>query len=295
MTKLNVAVYAEGCMYPSSADQAVSTTISQLQQSGFKSVILSLFHIGRDYDISPTQNMGDLYYNGKLIISEGSYVGDPTWPKLINTIIGGSVEQLCASIGGGIGVLDFQTIQRIYQGNGGSFNGTNLEKNCAVLKAIFPGISIIDMDCEDTYDQPSFVAFCEMLIGLGFGITFCPYCPVGLWIDALAVLNTTHQGAVKWWNLQCYDGGQSNDPSTWADLIKQKIPAFSTDGFILASDWTAHSPNEMQAWIGRFKKESCVGGAFIWTLDQIIEKAPKDPLALMKEYVDAITTALGNV
>ena len=46
--------------------------------------------------------------------------------------------------------------------------------------ATFPAIDGIDMDCEETYDVPSFAAFCKMLIGIGFGITFCPYISDGI-------------------------------------------------------------------------------------------------------------------
>ncbi len=296
MSKLNYAVYAEGYLYPTTApaSQPVSSTISQLRQSGFATAILGLFHIGRDYSISPTQIMGDIYFNNTLIVSNGSYVGDPSWPTLINGMVGGSVQRVCASIGGG-GVMDYETIQKIYAGNGNSFAGTNMERNFVVLRKTFPSISIIDMDCEETYDQDSFVAFCQMLIGLGFGITFCPYTYQSFWTGSLAALNASNPGAVKWWNLQCYDGGMGNDPADWATAITQAIPGFSTGGFILAGDWTNDEPSGVQALMGSFKNESSVGGGFIWTLDQIIEQQPKTPLASMKAYVNAISVGLGNV
>ena len=290
MMKLNFAVYAEGCMYPASASiQPVKTTISQLQQSGFKTAILSLFHIGRDYAISPKQVMGDIYFNNTPVISKGSYVGDPIWPGLINSMIGGTVTRVCASVGGG-GVMDFETIQKIYEGNGNSFANTNLMGNFQYLRKTFPTISIIDMDCEETYDQASFVAFCQMLIGMGFGITFCPYTYQSFWTGSLAALNTSNPGAVKWWNLQCYDGGGGNDPANWATAITQAVPGFSTVGYILAGDWTNDTPSEVQALMGTFNKELCVGGGFIWTLDNIISSTTS-----MKAYVDAISVGLGNV
>ncbi|MEN8132313.1 MAG: hypothetical protein ABFS45_19470 [Pseudomonadota bacterium] len=296
MSKLNYAVYAEGCMYPATAPahQPVSTTISQLQQSGFTTAILSLFHIGRNYSISPPQIMGDIYFNDTLIISNGSYVGDSSWPGLINGMIKGTVAQVCASIGGG-GVMDFQTIQKIYASHGNSFAGTNLEQNFKVLQKEFPSISIIDMDCEEAYDQDSFVAFCQMLIDIGFGITFCPYTYPSFWTGSLAALNNSNHGAVKWWNMQCYDGGTGNDPAKWAEAITQTIPEFSTDGFILAGDWTNDDPPDVQTLMSTFTKESCVGGGFIWTLDQIIQKKPQNPLTLMKDYVDAISVGLGKI
>lgn len=287
MSKFNFAVYAEGCMYP--ASPAVKATITQLQASGFTAPILSLFHIGRDYQISPTQIMGDIYFNDTLIISQGRYVGDPAWPAMINAMLGGTVKQVCASIGGG-GVMDYETLQKIYADNGKSFDNTNLMANFQCFRKTFPAIGLIDMDCEETYDTRSFVAFCQMLAGMGFGITFCPYTYMSFWMEALAALNKSHPGAVKWWNLQCYDGGQGNDPADWANAITRAIPGFPTAGYILAGDWTNDKPAGVQALMRTFKGESCVGGGFIWTLDQIVAAGDS-----MTAYVDAISVGLGNL
>lgn len=288
MLNLNIAVYAEGCMYPApSPAQPVATTITQLQGSGFGTAIVSLFHIGRDYDITPLQIMGDIYFNTTLVISRGVYVGDPTWPGLMNGLIGGSVTKACASIGGG-GVMDFETIEKIYVNNGESFDNTNLMTCFQCFAQTFPAITIIDMDCEETYDQPSFVAFCQMLIGMGFGITFCPYTSVGFWTGSLAALNTSNPGAVKRWNLQCYDGGSGNDPGGWAAQIQRAIPGFSTTGFIVAGDWTQDFPTQVQALMTTFAQEPSVGGGFMWTLDSMIANAS------MSAYASAISAGLGE-
>lgn len=39
-------------------------------------------------------------------------------------------------------------------------------------------------------------------------------------------------------NLQCYAGGEPNDPKTWAGYIQTALPGFNIDRYILASDWT---------------------------------------------------------
>lgn len=293
--KLNFAVYAEGCMYPATAQpfNPVSTTITQLQQSGFSTAILGLFHIGRNYEIQPTQIMGDIYFNDTLIISEGFYVGDSNWPALVNGLPAGTVEQVCASFGGG-GVMDFQTIQRIYQSNGNSFSGTTMENNFKVFRQTFPVIDIVDMDCEETYDQTSFVAFCQMLAGLGFGITFCPYTNTEFWTSSLAELNSSDPGAVKWWNLQCYDGGTGNTPAMWAEAITGAIPNFSTTGYLVAGDWTNYGPSSTETLMSDFTDKSAINGGFMWTLDNMITANPKDPQSEMTAYVDAISSGLGN-
>lgn len=289
----NIAAYGEGCMYPPTATQALGTTIQQIQASGLTTVILGLMHIGRDYDISPPQITGDLYFNNTLVFSQGAYVGDPDWinptsTDNINQLIGGSVTQVEMSVGGG-GVMDFETLQRIYQDNNNSFAGTNVQQNFVALKQVLPVVSIIDMDCEETYDQASFVAFCQMLVAIGFKITFCPYTNTDFWTDSLVALNTSNPGSVVWWNLQCYDGGTGNDPQRWARAITQSIPGFNTNGYILAGDWTNQGPAAMQHLMSKFAKESSVGGGFIWTIDNTISTGGTSTLA---SYVSAIQNGL---
>ncbi|MBA3487831.1 MAG: hypothetical protein H0T88_11710 [Lysobacter sp.] len=281
-----IAVYAEGVMYPTTASQSVHTTIYQLQKSGFNTPILGLFHVGRDYDITPAQITGDIYYNDTLVISQGSYVGDSSWPGLIGSMIGGGVTKVCASFGGG-GVLDFQTLKRIYEGNGNSYAGTNLLANLNVLRHTFPSISVIDMDCEETYDQPSFVAFCQLLIALGFQISFCPYTWQDFWTGSLAKLNASNPDKVVWWNLQAYDGGAGNEPGQWAAAIGTAIPGFATAGYIVVGDWTNDSPSEVKNLLRGFSNEPSLGGGFMWTLDDMISAGTLDA------YGSAIKAGLG--
>jgi hypothetical protein len=273
---LNIAAYGEGALYPAASLTPITAAI---QQAGWTTVILSLFHIGRT---SANQNQGDLYFNDQLVVSEGKYVGDSAWPAAVAALKGGSVTRLAASVGGATPwVQDFQTIQAIYQGNGNSFAGTLLETNFTLFRQTFPDIDVIDMDCEETYDQDSFVAFCQMLVGLGFSITFCPYAAYesGFWVGSLQALTASNPGSVLWWNLQCYAGGSGNQPATWAGYITAAMPDFNTNGFILASDWSRFwSDNQWQGdcvdavgqLLAPFDGNACVGGAFIWTLDQIL-------------------------
>lgn len=281
-----IAVYAEGVMYPTTASQSVHTTINQLQKSEFNTPILGLFHIGRDYDITPAQITGDLYYNDTLVISQGSYVGDSHWPGLVGSMIGGGVTKVCASFGGG-GVLDFQTLKRIFEGNGNSYGSTNLMANLKVLRHTFPSISVIDMDCEETYDQPSFVAFCQLLIAMGFQISFCPYTNQDFWTGSLARLDATNPRKVVWWNLQAYDGGAGNQPGPWAAAISLAVPGFATTGYIVVGDWTNDSPLQVKQLLRGFSNEPSLGGGFMWTLDAMISAGTLDA------YGSAIKAGLG--
>jgi hypothetical protein len=286
----NIAAYAEGCLYPASNSEVstVQQTIAAMQQSGMTTAIMSLFHIGRDFDINPKQIPGDIYYNGTLVISQGKYVGygsnpgdQTSWPALMGTLIsdtvqGNTVTTLCASIGGANNVIyDFRCIEKIWLNNNKSFEGTNLQRNFVLLHQLIPQLTIIDMDNEETdmyYDdnnQPlpseieavsrgSFIDFCKMCIAIGFkNITFCPYTDPDFWTYSLSKLNTSNPGAVKWWNLQCYAGGGNNDPGTWAGYITSAIKGFDTTGYILASDWTRYYDTNEQQWDGDFPITKC--------------------------------------
>jgi len=298
MSALNIAAYGEGIMYPPN----LAPNISAIQQAGWNTIILGLFHIS---------SSGDIGFNDTSIIQGGKYVGDSTWPGQLTQLKSGNISTLLASIGGG-GVSDYENIMTIYQSNNNSFQGTALQSNFQTFRNTFTAVSIIDMDCEDNYDQPSFVAFCEMLIEMGFGITFCPYTYDSFWTGSLAAIQAQYPGAVKWWNLQCYDGGNGNDPADWAASIQQAIPGFDTNGYILASDWSrfwntqykiweGDCPQAVQSLLSQFKGEACVGGAFIWTLDQILdyaatEKQHPDAHSCgsvgMSDYVNAMVAAL---
>ena len=217
--------------------------------------------------------------------------------------------------GAGVGVGDFNNIKNIYNANNRSFSGTNLEHNFKTFKKEFPMIGVLDMDCEDKYDHDSFVSFCQMLIKIGFEITFCPYDYYGeidFWTSTLASLEKSNPGKVLRFNLQCYDGGASNTPKEWATKIQKAIPSFNTDGFIWAGDWSRNYNTNRAQWVGNcpptmqthlagFKGEPSIGGAFLWTIDQIEDYAHEQTVhpdanscgAITQiEYVQAIKKAL---
>jgi hypothetical protein len=95
---------------------------------------------------------------------------------------------------------------------------------------------------------------------------------------------------VKWWNLQCYDGGAENSPQVWANAIAKAAPSYQTDGCIVAGDWVRfYDPDPAwKSWRGDclkpmeqlfsgFRKQSCVGGGFIWSLDLIRDSENRTP------------------
>jgi hypothetical protein len=146
---------------------------------------------------------------------------------------------------------------------------------------------------------------------MGFAITFCPFenpfWSEAFWTDALAALEQSNPGAVTKWNLQCYAGGHFNDPQDWAADIAKAMPSFSTDGFIVAGDWTrwwfaqknkweGHCPDDVTQRLARFAGESCVGGGFLWNMDQILTYGPDrsacGSVKTMADYVQAVVKGL---
>lgn len=302
INNMNIAAYGEGILYPPN----LAANMQAIQNAGWTSIMVSLFQVS---------TTGDISINGNTIITNGQYIGPSDWPSQLATLkASGTIKTLLATFGGWDSA--FQNIQDIYNKNN-TFKGTQLEANSKVFRKTFPAFDLIDMDVEYPNGQPpnaqaAFIAFCEMWIESGFNITFCPYEDISFWVNSLAAIENKYPGAVKWWNLQCYAGGAGNDPATWAQAITAKLPKFNTDGYILASDWSrfwnskykvweGDCPTAVQSLLSQFKGESCVGGGFIWTLDQIInyeneEKTHPDPQSCgkvgMTDYISAINTAL---
>jgi hypothetical protein len=331
MAELNIAAYALDVLGSSN----IETNLDAVRQGGWTTILLGLFHIG----YPPHQTEGEIFFNSTSIIKGGSDAGkfsaafDPSWPRTIAELKRNSgITRIHASFGGGDPVVDFTTIKSIYEANNKSFKGTALETNLQLISETFKEIDGIkpidgiDMDCEDQYDPASFGAFCEMAIGMGFDLSFCPYTREDFWAGALAGLESSHPGRVKFWNLQCYAGGACNVPQSWADAIKNTLPRFDTDGYILAGDWCrflnkpstepstwgwdGDCPAAMGRKFAQFKAppnapkgQTPVGGGFVWSVDSIIsytaslkEKPDPDKCSIfgMNDYVAAIRAALAG-
>lgn len=316
MNTPNIALYAGGLLRPQDIMKAMN-----VRNEGFSTIIIDMFHIGNPAVKAGTQ-LGDIIFNGDdpLVIRDGKYVAASDWPGHIAELKapGSKVTKLYACFGGAPPwVHDFQTIQTIYNNNNNSFSGTQLEKNCEVFRATFPAIDGIDMDCEETYDLPSFVAFSKMLAGMGFNLTFCPYDTnqMNFWTTALVQIEQAYPDVVKWWNLQCYDGGGGNNPQDWSDAIAKAAPGRQTQGYILAGDWVrfydpdpnwkswrGDCPNAIEQMFSGFAKQACVGGGFLWSLDLINDSKSRagsgngcggaNPI-YATDYIEAVKQGLG--
>lgn len=282
MSSQYIAGYGEGAFYPPYLEKNSPAVLT----AGWTTIMLGLFHIDSD---------GCIYFNDTIIFQDGTYVGDSDWISQLDALhhpSSGNGIELIASFGGG-GVGDFTNLAAIYAANQNSFAGTNVEKNFTCLASTMNGVvTAVDMDVEDDYDSPSFVALCELVAGLGLKITFCPYTNQQWWTAALQQVEGASPGSVVRWNLQCYSGGTGNDPSQWATAITDQIPGFDTNGYILASASADLSPQEVTQALTSYQDEATVGGAFIWTIDEIMNRGTSGQS--MADYVEAIQTALNE-
>lgn len=344
----NLILYAQNQLGPKNID----ANLPAVRAEGFTTIIFGMFHIGNEDEKvnKPDMKLGDIIFNGDepVVVREGKHFPPPYsefshWGGKIGLLKGNgsTVTKIYASFGGaGNVVRDFRTIKTIYEKNGRSFSGTQLERNLLAFKSIFPAVDGIDMDCEETYDVESFVAFCELLMTLNFEITFCPYQqpPQNLtfWTDALLKIQKIngdpmkYRDSVKWWNLQCYEGGGDNDPQVWAQDIAKATnrPITDYDGYIMAGDgvrywgekpyfdektkkwitvmdWLGNCPAAMTTKFREFSKHPCLGGGFIWDMDLIAitqsndrktngDPCPGDKTLDRKAYLDAMKKGLGS-
>lgn len=331
----------------------IASTLPNVIQAGFTTIVFGMFHIGNVVEKKPGMKEGDIIFNGDepVVIRDGQlFPDDPNsvdnrhWAARIGLLKapGSTVNKIYASFGGAAGaVRDFETIKKIYVDHGNSFNGSPLKTNLLRFRNIFHMIDGIDMDCEETYEVESFVAFCRLLREMNFDITFCPYedpatprdgkshpqpyKDSNFWTESLKRIEEGDPDSVKWWNLQCYAGGVSNDPERWAQAIKN-VTGRPVDRYIASSDWVrfwdprahwdktkgytgawlGHCPKDMTDWFSTFSKQACVGGGFVWDLDLIAatlddrKKHPEyglpcpDQSSLdWRDYLDAMKKGLG--
>lgn len=306
---MNIAMYAGDSLGPGQ----IGTNMAATKSAGWSTVNLCFIHIG---NTAPDGSI--LFFNNTPIIQDQRVLPPfDTWNASLTELKQGSnITKLYMSIGGdGRSVVDFATIQKIYKANGNSFADTPLLKNLECLRNSFPAIDGIDMDCEETYDQASFVAFCQLMHDIGFNeISFAPYEKADFWIGSLKQIqnSTWGYGLVKWFNLQSYGPFPVNPPipapGPWAEAITDQIQGFDTDGFILAGAWARYKtgpdswdkmcPGAIEDQFKNFKRSApkSMGGGFIWNMDYMLETTT-DPSGCgeaktMTDYYTAIFEAM---
>jgi len=306
MAAPKIGIYAGDPLNP----ERIRTEGDRIKAAGWTTIIVSLFHVSDTRQNLPDGSM--IYFNDIPIITLGQpatpYKG---WNKaLLQLKENSSIEKIYLSFGGGPPVRDFQTIRDIYNVNN-TFDATMLKRNLEALRDLLPDIDGIDMDCEETYERASFVAFCKLMDSLGYRLTFAPYQEQKFWIDALIDLQSL-PGVVERINLQL----GAYDPQDWVTQFKSA--GFDTTNFFLSGDLSAyydpHPDGLPPGWYGscpstvtenlisrRKNIETSIAGGFIWNLDNILNPdwtkehgfgCGGTQFRTMEEYVSAITAGM---
>jgi hypothetical protein len=265
--------------------------LAAIQQSGFTTVILWTLHVDAD---------GTLVYNNTVIVRDGEF--SPTYlylPDLINQLTSiGSVTNVLFSIGSG-GVNDFTNVNNLLQTQNGRLT---LIRNFSALSSALP-IQGYDFDDEDYFVAPTssapgpVVELTRILAGNNdMIVTWCPYSnQQSFWNPALSLVyqqdqqnNPVLPQSVRWWNLQCYSGGFSNDPGSWASLLPSDAGVIDAAVFIVPGLDTSGGTEPVQTQFAAWSKtDSGVDGGFIWNSSGIFSSG-----STPNAYAQAIVNGL---
>ncbi|MCP3097877.1 PKD domain-containing protein [Myxococcus sp. K15C18031901] len=275
------AIYGGGPFY--SGGTAV---MDDLRGSGFTTIILWSFHI---------EDNGDLVYNDIPVVRNGAYMGDAGWPTRLATLKTPptSVNRIEVSIGAW-SVPDFERMARLVNGTAAGCGttlvcgtGTNsiLYRNFQALKGA-TGADAVNFDDESAYDLAPTTAFGQMLVGLGYKITFAPYTQQAFWRS----LKDNLGGAVDTIYLQVYDGGAGNNPASWNTAMGMTVDPglWSRHGTSCAS---GDSPASVQTRMSAWKSSAGISGGFMWLYDDIQKCTAQGTTA---QYAAAINAAVSG-
>ncbi len=310
MANLNSVIYCSGEMGP----PTISEHISDVQGSGVTTVVLWAMHIGRPSIAG--QHWGDLIYNNSpyTLVSQGTYNSDyAAYPGQVAQLKQNSdVTKIFFSIGGANPpVWDFTSIATIISESG---TGTNspLYQNFSALRSAFTtngvcAIDGIDLDCEEDVSTDTIVQFSEMLFGLGFEVTFCPYAnATNFWQPSMQSLwNAGYK--VSWWNLQCYSGGYGNryELPNWISAIagvtgEDAAPSYLVPGLAVSgSEGDGQCPTGSGSIESTFAGWKSLGipGGFLWNYGSILNNEGSGSCsgsANLAAYVQAIDDGLSG-
>lgn len=282
-----------------------SSVAEDLRQSGFTTLIAWSVHVEAN---------GDLVFNDPpAIVQHGSYVGPPEWPAQLASFeqTPTTIDRIVFSVGAGENP-DFTHVADLVKSQG-TAPGSILHDNFAALKSTFPGVKGIDFDDEDYYEDPApVVSFAQMLHGLGFDVSFCPYTQIDFWMKCLGALNSGGENVVRQLNLQCYSGGWYNDPATWIDAVRSTLgsgfdaPAFVRPGLgaVGQDDQGVCVPDpangyccpaDMESRFAAWRAANGVSSGWLWFLDPVIACKGSNvcPGSMeTKDYANAIRAGL---
>ncbi|GIP24186.1 hypothetical protein [Paenibacillus sp. J22TS3] len=250
-----------------------TATMNSLRSSGYTTVMLWTIHVNSN---------GDLVYNDQLVVSQGKYVGRAAWPSELASLKQAptSVKRIEISIGSA-DVNDFHNIKSLIASQG---TGTSsiLYKNFSALKTAL-GADAASFDDEDLYDVNTSVSLGNMLSGLGYKITLCPYSNVTYWKS----IKTQLGSKVDRVYLQVYSGGSWNDPATWSKNLGMPV----MPGLDSKTPTYGNTPSQVQSRMTNWKSSAGITGGFMWLYDDMLKYPNYGSPA---DYAKAINTALGS-
>jgi hypothetical protein len=230
-----IAIYGNGLF--NDTTPPYEEQLQQMQASSFTTVVLWALHVHDD---------GDFYFNDTRAVSGGQWLLGDTMPQLLTQLRDASqVTEVVMSIGPF--ASDFEAIVA---------NPASANANFTTLASTL-SLDAIDFDYEGGDSTTTIVEITEMVDALGLGVTYCPYTDEELWLACLAqVYQDLGRQPVRWYNLQCYDGGAGNDPVEWAQSIANYGQPLGIDdpaAFVLPGYWVKN--NGPKPWYGKCPSE----------------------------------------
>jgi PKD repeat protein len=287
LTAMAPAALADSAVYGGGPFYSGGTAVmNDLRGSGFTTVILWSFHI---------EDNGDLVYNDIPVVKNGAYIGDSNWPARLASLKTAptSVNRIEVSIGAW-GVPDFERMAKLVNGTAagcgstlvcGTGSNSILYRNFQVLKST-TGAVAVNFDDESAYNLAPTTQFGQMLIGLGYKITFAPYTNQSFWRS----LKDNLGSAVDNIYLQVYDGGAGNNPASWNTAMGMTVDPglWSRHGSGCGS---GDSPATVQSKMSNWKSSAGIAGGFMWLYDDIQACGAQGTAA---QYAAAINTAVSG-
>ncbi|RDW56771.1 putative coagulation factor 5 type-containing protein [Coleophoma cylindrospora] len=216
------SVFASGDLKPIFLFKDVlESNYTALTTSGFDTLVI--FRVG-------VLATGDLVYYATgsaaqavtiTAVSNGTYVGGAQLANKIKSYKTGNTTVNRVEVSLVSADTTFVNIENLINTEGVGPT-TILYQNFKALKAAWT-LDAVNNDDESNYDVPSTLKFAEMLGTIGYKYTSAPYTNLDFWSTVGSSLNETNPGMYDRLYLQCYDGGENNDPGEWQDVLDMKI------------------------------------------------------------------------
>ncbi|KKY38371.1 putative coagulation factor 5 8 type domain-containing protein [Diaporthe ampelina] len=195
----------------------LKSNTSAIKTSGFNTLII--------FGVGVLENGDIMYYSNTpgstdvLIASDGAYVGGTELSDKVRSFKTDTTDVDRVEIS-----MNAQHIKELVA-SPGTGSSTRLYRNFAALKEAW-GLDAVNNDDESIYDVDSTVAFGRMLGDIGYKYTISPYINFNFWESVLAQLNSDLAEPDRLLDriyLQCYDGGDLNDPASWQVMLSMKV------------------------------------------------------------------------